>query len=230
MASIDKLRDYGTRAKNWVRYDSKDWFRDNGKLHLVDSTALLAESAPIFTAFEVGIAGMSDQVSMNTRWITAGTSYLGLASIFSRGRDISRKIFKINDKTREELQHIHDVLYTVGFNLVLSPPLYYAAGARDLEEIAWGTGSAMLFGGASGSLAGYAVDTFRDLTGMKECNRPSYPNFLKRQSSRVKKTIAAGLVATSIAAVAGIYSLTSDEEPITYSQPSSIEQVVEYKE
>ena len=65
------------------------------------------------------------------------------------------------------------------------------------------------------------------MTGLKECERPSYPNFLKRQSSKVKKAIAVGLVAGAMGLTAGIYRLTSDEKPINYDSPQSIEQTVQ---
>jgi len=52
-------------------------FRDNLKYHFVDSTALLVESTPVFAAFEIGIAGMSDEVSINARMLAVGLTYLG---------------------------------------------------------------------------------------------------------------------------------------------------------
>jgi hypothetical protein len=205
-----------------------DQLKEGLKSHVVDTTALLAESNPVFVAFEVGLAGMSNAVSLNSKFIVAGISYGGVGSLFSRGRDLSRRLCHVRDETSEVLQHAHDLGYTAVFNLVASPIIYYAAGSRDFKEMAIATGSSMLFGGANGSLVGYAVDVFRDLTGTRECNRSSYPNFIKRQNSKVKKTIAAGLVATSIGLMSGIYALNSDKQESANQEPSRIEQIVDY--
>src|SRR3989344_4326364 len=95
--------------------------KDNLTYHLVDSTALLAESTPIFAAFETGLAGMSDEISMNARLFATGLTYLGGMGIaYSKGRDFYRKIFKITDKTRERVQSLNDAAYTGLFNLAVA--------------------------------------------------------------------------------------------------------------
>jgi len=203
--------------------------KDNLTYHLVDSTALLAESTPIFAAFETGLAGMSDEISMNARLFATGLTYLGGMGIaYSKGRDFYRKNFKITDKTRERVQSLNDAAYTGLFNLAVAPAIYLASGARDPKEIAIGTASAIALGLVNGAPMGYAVDVFRDLTGLKDCERPSYPNLLKRQSSKTKKGLVALLVAGAIAATAGIYALNPNKsEAPNYQQPTAIEQVIE---
>jgi len=201
--------------------------KDSLTYHLVDSTALSAESTPIFAAFETGIAGMSDDVSINARLIATGLGYAGVGTALSKGRDLWRKAFNVGDTTKERIQILHDTAYLAAFNLVAAPAIYYASGSRDLEEIAIGTACSIAFGSANGSPVGYAIDTFRDLTGLKECERPSYPNFLKKQSSKVKKLIAAGLVAGTLGLTAGIYGLTHNEKPTSYNAPQSIEQTIQ---
>ena len=201
--------------------------KDSLSYHLVDSTALLAESTPIFAAFETGIAGMSDDISINARLIAAGLAYAGVGTALAKGRDLWRKVFKVSDTTKERVQMLHDTAYLAAFNLVTAPAIYYASGSRDLEEITIGTSLGIAFGSANGSPLGYAIDTFRDLTGLKECERPSYPNLLKRQSSKIKKLIATGLVAGTLGVTAGIYGLTHDEEPTSYNSPQSIEQTIQ---
>lgn len=207
---------------------------DNLKYHVVDSTALLAESSPIFSAFEVGIAGMSDATSMNARMLATGIAYIGVGYLFGKGRDLSRKLFKITDQTKERIQHIHDIGYTAAFNLAISPLMYVisqtlAGEGIDLTKIAIGTAAATAFGAVNGSPMGYTVDVFRDLSGVRECNRPSYPNFLKRQNSKVKKGILIGLIGLSIGAMGLIYSLTPNAERKTAYQekPTKIEQRVD---
>tara|TARA_Y100000034_G_C6854037_1_gene387816 strand:+ start:160 stop:819 length:660 start_codon:yes stop_codon:yes gene_type:complete len=210
---LEKLKNYGKKAKDGITQ------------HLVDSTGMSAEFSPIFAAFETGIVGMSDDISINARLIATGLVYGGMGSILSKGRDGWRKMFNVSDSTKERVQAFHDTAYLAAFNVVASPLLYYASGSRDLEEIAFGTACSIGIGSANGTPLGYAIDTFRDLTGIKECERPSYPNFIKRQSSKVKKTIAAGLVAASIGLTVGVYGLTDDTP--TYEESSSIEQVIE---
>lgn len=203
------------------------------KYHLVDSTALLAESTPVFAAFEVGIAGMSDATSMNARMLAAGIAYAGVGYLFGKGRDLSRKLLKITDQTKERIQQICDIGYTVSFNIAVSPPMYaisqtLAGEDIDFGKIAIGTAAAVAFGAINGVPLGYTVDVFRDLSGIKECNRPSYPKFFKGQGKRIKRGILAGLIGASIGISGMIYSLTLNAEPqTTYRDRSTIEQKVE---
>ena len=181
--------------------------RHNLKFHLVDSTAILAESTPVLAVFETQIAQMSNEISMNARLIAAGITYFaGTGYIYGKGRDLSRRLFSIGDETTEKVLALHDAVYLAAFNLVIAPPIYFAAGARDLKQIAIGTATAMAFGLVNGGPLGYAVDLFRDLTGLKECRRPSY-RFLKKQSPRVKRVLVVLLTAAAVAVTGGIYAL-----------------------
>src|SRR5256885_6184315 len=102
------------------------------QFHLVDATALLAESTPVLAAFETGIAGMSVKVSLNARMLAAGLTYFGgTGYIYAKGRDTSRKLFRISHDTKEKMQHFHDAAYLGAFNLVIAPMLYIASGARN---------------------------------------------------------------------------------------------------
>jgi len=189
------------------------------KYHVVDTTALLTSTNPIYSAMEVGISGMSDQVSIDSRLTVAALSYGGMAFAFSRGRDLSRKIFHITNKTRERIQTFHDFAYTAAFNLAVAPPIYLSMGA-DLKQAAVGGLTAAAFSTVMGPIMGYSVDAARDLTGLKNCERSSYPELLRKQPSVIKKGLAALLVAGSIATMWGIYSLTPDanEEVIISNQ------------
>lgn len=208
----------------------KNWIKKNSKFYASDTTAMLTESHPVFTAFEVGVAGMSNAMSINARLIATAVAFGGIGYVYGKGRDFSRKVFKITDETKERKQHFHDIAYTAAFNLVISPPMYIAsqllAGEDlDFKKIAIGTASATAFGAVNGSPMGYSVDAFRDLTGIKECNRKSYPKFIKKQSPGIKKTIATGLVAASIGAMSLIYSANPNkiEEP----QENTTHQIIE---
>ncbi len=197
------------------------------KYHLVDTTAILVPTNPIFSAMEVGISGMSDKVSIDSRLTVAALSYGGLGWVYSKGRDLSRKIFGINDQTRERIQTLHDSAYTLAFNLVAIPPIYLSMGA-DLKQASIGSFFAAALGVATGPVMGYSIDVARDLTGLKESNRKSYPNIVKRQKSYVKKCLAGLLAAGSILAMAGIYGLTKDKIQERHNQPS-INQTIENK-
>lgn len=200
--------------------------KENLKYHIIDSTAMLAESTPIFAAFETGLAGMSDEVSINAKLFAAGLTYLGgLGYVYAKGRDLSKKLFKIKDATKEKIQGLHDAVYSGAFNLIVVPAIYFVSEARNIEEIAIGTAGAVAIGLVNGAPMGYAVDLFRDLTGLKNCERPSYPKLLKRQNSKIKKSLAVLLTAGAIALTAGIYALTPDKKDAQNLQ-STTQQIV----
>jgi len=179
---------------------------------------MIAESTPLFAAFEIGIIGMSDEISMNARLIGVSLAYAGIGSAISKGRDLWRKSFNLTDKTNEKIQILHDTVYMAAFNLIAGPIIYYASGSRDLKEIAAGTALGIVIGSANGGPLGYAIDSFRDLIGTKKCERSSYPNILKNQATKTKKWIAAGLIITSLSATAGIYQINNDNEPENINQ------------
>ena len=190
---------------------------DNLKYHFVDSTSLNAAANPIYSAFEVGIAGMSDEVSIAARSIATGLTYFaGMGWAFGKGRDIWRRNFKINDNTKEQIQGLHDALYASAFTLLVVPPLYLASGVNDIRQLAIGTGTAVIVGMVHGPLLGYAVSVGRDLTGLEACHRRTFPDFVRKSDSKIKKGLGLTLVAASIGLMAGIYSLTpnADEETV----------------
>ena len=201
------------KAVEWLKY------------HVVDTTALLASTNPIYSAMEVGIAGMSDQVSIDSRELVAYLSYGGMGLAFARGRDLSRKIFGITDERRERVQTFHDMVYTAGFNLVVAPLIYLGMGASSKEAIVGGL-SAGAFSTVMGPLMGYSIDVARDLTGLQESNRPSYPDLVKKQRLMVKKGLAALLTAGSIAAMAGIYALNPNNQETSENMPK-VQEVIQ---
>lgn len=197
------------------------------KYHIVDTTSLLASSNPIYSASEVWVAGMPDQVSIDSRLAAAGISYTIMGLAFARGRDLSKKIFKITGDTKEKIQIIHDAIYTSTFNLAVAPAIYLSMGADFKQAIVGGLSAATLSIGL-GPIMGYSVDAGRDLMGLRECERKTYPNLIKRQISSVKKGLAAFLVGTSIVTMAGVYALTPDKNrTINYENPSATKQIIE---
>ncbi|MBT3323706.1 hypothetical protein HN681_00670 [archaeon] len=175
------------------------------RYHLTDTTALLIESNPFFALYEVGVAGMTDEVSLDTRINASKLAYLGLGTVYGRGRDLWRYAFKITDQSSEKKQTLHDMAYTGVFNIIISPPLYYYSGETDWGKIAIGSACSVVLGAANGIPMGYAVDAFRDLTSLEKCERKSYPNFLKKQTPLNKLAIAAGLAFLSLNLMENIY-------------------------
>lgn len=175
------------------------------KKHIIDSTAVATVTNPVMAGLEIFVAGMSNDVSINARVLGTALTFAGLGSLYSKGRDLSKKIFKITEKTSEKIKQIHDTAYGVAYLLAITPPFYYAAGSRDLKEIAAGTALAAATGILGGGLAGYTVDMYNDLTGIKESER--LPKIIKKQNSAIKKGLAALVTAASVGIMAGFYSL-----------------------
>tara|TARA_Y100000310_G_scaffold68970_2_gene64313 strand:+ start:20024 stop:20596 length:573 start_codon:yes stop_codon:yes gene_type:complete len=179
---------------------------DNLKYYVVDSTALLTETFPVFAAWEVGVVGMSNDVSINAKMVATGLVFGGSGWAMGKGRDLWRRSFNIVDSTKEKVQAAHDFLYQVAFNSVFLPPFYYASGERDLETLAIASGTGVAVAATNGLALGPFMDMYRDLTGLKECERSIYPRFIKNQSPITKKAIATGLVAGSVGLMGLIYS------------------------
>jgi hypothetical protein len=75
------------------------------KKHLVDTTAVISFTYPPLAIAEVRRLGAS--VSIWSRLKGAGFAYLGMGSVFSRGRDLSRMLFRVPKSGREGLQIFH---------------------------------------------------------------------------------------------------------------------------
>ena len=198
--------------------------KDGLKSHIVDSTAILASTNPLFAGLETMLLGMSDEVSLNARLLATGLTYGGFGFLISKGRDLYRKLMNVNENTKESTQKFHDALYMGLFQLGIAPAFYYVAGARDLNQIIGGTLTATAFGLSSGALVGYAIDSYRNLTGIKES--PRIPETIKNKSSKFKLVLAAAITAASIVLNAGVYQLTPDKKQETPKVKNNIEKVV----
>lgn len=120
---------------------------------------------------------------------------------------------------------MHDSLYMCAFNIVLAPPIYLVSGAREAREIIIGTAIAAGLGLVQGPWLGYAVDVGRDLTGLGRCERRTYPDLIRRRNPKIKKGLAATLVAASIGLMGGIYSLTPDKIEWWENTPPKISKI-----
>lgn len=187
--------------------------------HLVDSTAAISVTTPLFAALETSIIGMSDEVSLNARLIAAGVTYGGLGFLIPKGRDLWRSYFNITDETKERKQQLHDTAYLMAINLPIAPSFYLVAGARDQIEITIGTLFALGFAATAGGPLGYTIDAFRDLAGIKPSKR--LPEIIRGQTSKVKKALGVATVAGLLGLTAGIYAITPDKEEkaAEYLQP-----------
>jgi hypothetical protein len=201
-------------------------FKRGLKTHLVDSTAMNVICNPLFAGLETLVLGMSDKLSFNARLLGTGLTYAGMGFLAAKGRDIYRKILNITDKTNEKTQIVHDAIYGGLWNLVIAPPFYYAAGVDDIEKIIGGTAISITFGLTSGSLIGYAIDFYRDLTNIKSSERVH--SSIRGKSSKFKLGLAAAITATSIALNALVYELTQDKKPETPTKSQNIEKIVNY--
>jgi hypothetical protein len=201
-----------------------DKVKEEAKQYLVDTTAFVVVGNPISAGFETLIAGMSDDVSMNARFIATGLAYAGLGSAVSKGRDLWRKSFGINERTREKIQQISDIAYLTAFNSVFAPAFYYVSGSRDFKEIAIGTAAAAGLSLAFGGPIGYVIDAARDLTNVRKSER--IPAKIRNLGSRTKKSLAALALAGSLGITAGIYGATPNKTE-NYQPQRRIEQIQE---
>lgn len=179
------------------------------KKHLVDSTALLAVATPVLAGLETTLLGMPDKVSVNARLLSACLTYGGMGYLVARGRDWYRTLMKVEDSSKERVQQFHDSLYSALFNLATTPPFYYASGARSLGAIVNGTFLGIGLGLVSGGLVGYSIDTYRDLTGIKNSKR--VPSIIRNRSPKFKLGVAAMITAASVGLAYSIYTATPDK-------------------
>ncbi len=96
--------------------------------HGIDSTAICTVVNPPMSALETYVVKMSNQVSQNARMIAALLTFGGIGFVFSRGRDLSRKLFNINQEKSEIIKQVHDTCYGIAYAAITSPPFYYLAG------------------------------------------------------------------------------------------------------
>jgi hypothetical protein len=182
--------------------------RKNAGQHMIDTSAILVCNNPIMGFVENVVIGMPDEVSIKARCIASLVALLGTGSLFSRGRDMSRKAFGVGQASPEKKQMLHDLCYQVGFT-AFNLALYRVCGAETKEMIS-GTLFAVGISAAKGPIKGYAIDTFRDLTGIEESNR--LPKYIKSLPLGVKRGIAVAAIVASLATLCLIYKATPQEE------------------
>jgi len=211
---LEKLKKIGNKLKNG--------FYKN----LSDSTALLIIASPIQTAVDtfgleylgratnklgadfIQLSAMSDENSIKAKIGVATLTYCGIGWLYGTSRDISRKVFKITQESKERIQWLHDWIYTAAFSSTVLGTAYIAGGENDTAKIATALTISAATQTIRGPLIGYSTDCFRDIFGFKECTRTTYPNLIKKMNSKSKKLVAAGAIATSLGLMSLIYTAT----------------------
>ncbi|MFH0870346.1 MAG: hypothetical protein V1866_04800 [archaeon] len=214
------------------------------KYNAVDTTSSSIAIVPVYGLIESVVIGMSVPRSRNSRLLAVGLGYAGFGYVFGKGRDLWRKHFSITDLTEEKKQKRYDRLYCSAYNAAISPFIYSISYfilphiikglkepkdlAQAVVEIAAGTAMAAVVGYGYGGPIGYAMDSYRDLTGIEKCERKSYPQWARRQIPLVKKAMAAGLMLASIGLNEFIYSKMAPlrNEVIKLFHPASIHEVM----
>jgi len=188
----------------------KDKINYEIKRHFSDSTAINTVFFPLYSFLETFVVGMSNAISFNSRLMNAGLVYAGLGS-FTKIRDFSKeKLFNIKKNTKEIFKYAHDGLFAATMILGIKPIIYLASGETDWRKIALGTLGSVGLGSILAGPICHLVDIYRDLTGVKESERTPY--ILQSQSPRIKKTIAAAALATSLALGGLIYYINPTPE------------------
>jgi len=176
--------------------------------HLVDTTGLSLAVTPFFALMETTVRHMSDWESFKTRLWGTGLGYAGNAFLYSGGRDLTRWLFRINDKTNEFIQLAADLAYSAAFNTALHYALYSHTTSQSHAELTLSALTAGGVGAAVGPIGGYAIDLYRDLTGIKPCERKLYPRRLRELDTKGKRKALGYISAALAAATALVYVLT----------------------
>jgi hypothetical protein len=180
--------------------------KENLPAYLTDSTALNVAATPVYALFEKIVARMPHDMSIDARLMAIGMTYLGMGFAYSKFRGTSRKAFSITPSSRKAVQNAHDRLNLAAFNIIVAPAFYFAAGSRDLEEIAKGTAVAIGFGLVSGGYTGKMIDAYRDFFGIEKSKR--LPEMVQIMGRKAKVALAAGLAVSSLAATIAVYKVT----------------------
>ena len=198
----------------------KERIQHEMKEHLVDTMAMVSTNLPLHSSIEL-LSGMTNEVSMMSRAYSIGLTYLGLGRLV-KIRDYTKKRFHI-DEYPKIVGNLHDIAYSIAFGPIAKAGIYLLSGETDWKKIGLGvvgtTGITSLLTSVSIPIGG-TVDINRECWGIK--SSPRTPEWLKKKSSTVKRAVSLGMLATSLAATAVIYSWHYHlEQQKSYQQSSS---------
>ncbi len=198
------------------------------KQYLLDNTMSLASVAPIQASFETLLLGMPSDVSIKSRFVGAGISYIGIGWLYVNGRDVSLKYFGIDPKIKGWKRGLHDFLYAAAFSAIVSPGMYLLSGSN-MEDAVNGTGTMIALSLPCGIVSGYAIDAGRELHGLlppKEQPTERLPQAIRS----LPKSAKYGLYATALASLIGLSALVYSFAPkksYEHAQPTNLEQRID---
>lgn len=193
------------------------------KHYITDTTGLLLSSTPIYATMETLGAGMSSATSLEAKLKVAGLAYCGFGILYAKGRDLSRKVFKVTPEKSEFAKSVHDSIYNIAWNIPLATAIYLTSGA-DLEQTAKGVAGSAVLGLFSGPANGYSIDIFRDFVGTKKTDR-KMPKVFSSAGRKIKKLFALGMIAAMLAYTATIYAINDKYLPNSETRGEQIESI-----
>lgn len=175
------------------------------KCHLTDVIGGATIGSPLYAYLETQWGGMSYTYSGYSKISGLTTSLLGLGSVFSRGRDLSRKLFKISNEkglAKSCVRFLHDGIYSTLFAYPSSMLNYTLSGTPSNEKDS-STFNNMIVASFAGAICSISIDIYRDLMGTEECHY--IPRFIKNQNPKIKRSLATLLTACSAAGTVSFY-------------------------
>jgi hypothetical protein len=164
--------------------------------HVVNATALCAEGLPVYTTME-HLVGFTPEQIIHSRAIGLATMYLGLANVYTAGRNKFFKLTSTTNDSSEKRKVAADSMYGILFNFTTSYPWYWAVGETDIQKITIGAASAAVFGFLNAGAQGFTLDASRELLGLNEQKR--VPKSVYNLSRRTKNTIlCAGITSSAL--------------------------------
>jgi hypothetical protein len=142
--------------------------------HIVDCAAVTSGLTVIYASIEVLLLKMQPVVSLKARALLVIMAFMGMGSLYARLRDVSLRVTGTMNSSSERVRLVHDLVYTWGFNLVLSPLVYAVAGATH-TQILLGTATTLLVSIITGPMNGAMIDRFRSWARLPNSGRFRMP-------------------------------------------------------
>lgn len=171
--------------------------------HIANGTALLAISQPVFSLVD-RILEIPIDVSLNNRYISAAATLTCLGWLVDTTRQASQRFFRVDTTTKNAKLAVHDVGYSVGTSLVVSPAIYWLAGGRDPYLAVTSTVAATALNAVVTPVGLCLNDIFQDWMGLRSSEY--LPKSVRILPKRAKQTLAALLIGGSLASIDAIYA------------------------
>ena len=202
----------------WIK---RIFTKENIKNNVTSTTGSLLTVLPTYATIETLVYGMDVNNSFYARLASVALGYAGFGIIYKSLRKRSRHFFKVDKEDVSEKKKIaHDIAYNVAWGLLANTLVYTAShfvSGTSLDKILVGVPASSLVSIGLGPLSGYSLDTFLDFTGAERSDR-KMPYNIKNAPRKVKRWLAAGMVAASILTTAGSYGIKQKFFPNTTIQ------------